>query len=240
MGKSENPLEPVNLDLSINSKTEEKDLDNRISKDVLSNSKENLSDNSLFDTKTLHGTSAESRNAKNCKVLNEPHNKTYLEQEVILCDNLTADGDTLTADGELFTVPKDIVSSTVKGFENQTSPEKGDNRTSIKRTRRTRRKQSNDNSLPCDSNDNTHKSMIQEVRTENNNIDHLLSKKEQTNSMQESVIGSSISKQIGSSVSRQQSSNELHVEATVELMNENVETTCQVRKGVRQLSESIK
>jgi hypothetical protein len=77
------------------------------------------------------------------------------------------------------------VASTIKGFENQKSPEKGDDSSIVvKRTRRTRNnKQSNDESQACEPQINgshtentqnylSHNSEIQEVenKSENNNL----------------------------------------------------------------------
>jgi hypothetical protein len=54
--------------------------------------------------------------------------------------------------GDSFSLPKDFVASTIKGFENQKSPEKGDDSSIVvKRTGRTRKnKQSNDESQACE------------------------------------------------------------------------------------------
>lgn len=87
--------------------------------------------------------------------------------------------------GDSFSLPKDFVASTIKGFENQKSPEKGDDSSIVvKRTRRTRNnKQSNDESQACEPQINgshtentqnylSHNSEIQEVenKSENNNL----------------------------------------------------------------------
>lgn len=94
-------------------------------------------------------------------------------------------GETLSVVGDSFSLPKDFVASTIKGFENQKSPEKGDDSSIVvKRTRRTRKnKQSNDESQACDPqingshDENTQKNLsdnseIQEVenKSENNHL----------------------------------------------------------------------
>ncbi|CAG2237643.1 unnamed protein product [Mytilus edulis] len=106
-------------------------------------------------------------------------------------------------DDEAFTLPKDFVASTVKGFEShslQNSPEKGEN--PVRRTRRSRRnKQSHENSLSLlDTNcNNTQKNDIQETKSDNNTINGTLE------DLLNTSIGSSISGDLnistGSSIS---------------------------------------
>ena len=105
------------------------------------------------------------------------HTITQLEEE--------KSGEKSSVVGDSFSLPKDFVASTIKGFENQKSPEKGDDSSIVvKRTGRTRKnKQSNDESQACEPQingshtENTqnylrHNSEIQEVenKSENNNL----------------------------------------------------------------------
>ncbi|XP_071147746.1 RING finger protein 207-like [Mytilus edulis] len=106
-------------------------------------------------------------------------------------------------DDEAFTLPKDFVASTVKGFEShslQNSPEKGEN--PVRRTRRSRRnKQSHENSLSLlDTNcNNTQKNDIQETKSDNNTINGTL--EDLLNTSIGSSISGDLNTSIGSSIS---------------------------------------
>ncbi|XP_052081989.1 RING finger protein 207-like isoform X1 [Mytilus californianus] len=138
--------------------------------------------------------------------------------------------DLIKTDDEAFTLPKDFVASTVKGFEShslQNSPEKVDN--PVRRTRRSRKnKQSHRDSLSLlDTNcDNTQKSDIQEVPSDKNTLNETL----------EDLLNTST----GSSISGEQNGIDQTIESN--LFEEDYEhsTKCnQVKSVVRKLSESV-
>ncbi|XP_063409969.1 RING finger protein 207-like isoform X2 [Mytilus trossulus] len=157
-------------------------------------------------------------------------------------------------DDESFTLPKDFVASTVKGFENhslQNSPEKGDN--PVRRTRRSRRnKQSNENSLSLfDTNcNNTQKSDSQEIKSDNNTINGTLEDLLNTsigssisgdlNTSTGSSISGDLNTSTGSSISVEQNGIDQTFESNVLKEDNALSKKCnQVKTVVRKLSESV-
>ncbi|VDI37711.1 Hypothetical predicted protein [Mytilus galloprovincialis] len=157
-------------------------------------------------------------------------------------------------DDEAFTLPKDFVASTVKGFEShslQNSPEKGEN--PVRRTRRSRRnKQSHENSLSLlDTNcNNTQQNDIQETKSGNNTINGTLEDLLNTsigssisgdlNISTGSSISGDLNTSIGSSNSGEQNGIDQNIESNVLKVDNELSKKCnQVKTAVRKLSESV-